>query len=135
MKCYLIGILIVFLLISCENEDGNETVISKNNTAKSHRTGDNCMDCHIQGGDGEGWFTVAGSLFDDTPEKTYINGTVKLTTESDGGGEIVHTIEADNNGNFFTTETIHFSNGLYVGVYGMNGEKTIYVFKDNYRSL
>lgn len=129
MKYFLMIIIIMAFLISCENEDGNETVISKNNTAKSHRTGDNCMDCHTQGGDGEGWFTIAGSLYDETQDKTYINGTVVLTTESGGAGETVHIVEVDNNGNFFTTETIDFSNGLYVGIYGINDEKQFMVSK------
>lgn len=125
MKCkYLFFYLISFILLAaCEKE--NETKISRNNSDESHNFGQNCMNCHISAGSGEGWFTVAGSLYDSTKANPYSNGTVKFTTEANGLGTIVKTIENDSNGNFYTTEPINFGNGLYVGVYGINGEQKL----------
>lgn len=121
---YLILALFTFILLSaCEKENENETKISWNNTDESHNSGQNCMSCHISGGGGEGWFTVAGSLYDKTQINAYPNGSVKITTEPNGAGTLVKTIENDSKGNFFTTESIDFGSGLYVGVYGTSGKQ------------
>lgn len=119
---YLIIVLFsLVFLTACENE--NETKISKNNTAESHNNGQNCMSCHVSGGSGEGRFTIAGSVYNNTKNTAYPNGTVKLFTQANGSGTIVKTIETDSKGNFYTTESVSFSDGLYVGVYGTNGEQ------------
>lgn len=127
---YLILALFSFILLSAcekenenENENENETQISWNNTDESHNLGQNCMNCHVSGGGGEGWFTVAGSLYDNTQTNAYPNGSVKITTEPNGEGTVVKTIEIDSKGNFYTTEKIDFGSGLYVGVYGTAGEQ------------
>ncbi len=129
-KSLLITALILLGLLSgCEKEDGNEKVISRNNTDESHKLGQNCMNCHVQGGDGEGWFTLAGSLYDQTKVNGYPNGNVKLFAEFNNSGTIIKDIEIDSKGNYFTTENIDFGNGLYVGVYGTNGEEKIMLSK------
>ena len=87
------------------------------------------MSCHVSGGGGEGWFTVAGTLYDNTQANPYPNGIVKLTTEPNGNGSIVKTIEVDSKGNFYTTEPIDFGSSLYVGVFGTNGEQKFMVSK------
>jgi hypothetical protein len=121
---YLNITMISFILFTaCEKENENETKISKNNTAESHKLGQNCMNCHVSGGGGEGWFTVAGSLYNNSQNSPYPNGSVKLTTEPNGSGSVVKNIEIDSKGNFYTTETIDFQSGLYVGVFGTNGEQ------------
>ncbi len=121
---HLIIALISFTLITaCENDDENETLISRNNTDESHYFGQNCMNCHLQGGSGEGWFTFAGSLYDNSKNNPYPNGLVKITTEPNGAGTQVKTIEIDSKGNFYTTEIIDFGNNLYLGVFGRDGEQ------------
>lgn len=121
---YLIIILITFILItSCEKENENETKISQNNTDESHNFGQNCMECHVSGGSGEGWFTLAGSLYNSSQTNAYPNGNAKLTSGPNGSGTAVKTIEIDSKGNFYTTENIDFGSGLYVGVFGVNGEQ------------
>ena len=123
-KKYLTIALFTFILFTaCEKENENETKISQNNTDESHNLGQNCMTCHVSGGDGEGWFTLAGSLYDKSKISAYPNGSVKLTTEPNGSGTLVNTIENDRKGNFYTTQTIDFGDGLYVGVFGTNGEQ------------
>lgn len=109
------------MFAACEKE--NETLISKNNADESHNMGQDCLICHVQGGDGEGWFRVAGTLYNNSQTSTYPNGNVKLTTEPNGSGALVKTIEIDSKGNFYTTETVDFGTGLYVGVFGTSGEQ------------
>jgi hypothetical protein len=104
---------------SCEKEENeNETKISSYGSNESHHAGDNCMSCHISGGSGEGWFTIAGTVYDDTKSATYPNATVRLYSGPDGTGNLEATVEADQKGNFYTTESIDFGVGLYVLVEG-----------------
>ncbi len=124
---FIVLSLTFFFFVSCEkeneNEDENETKISRNNTDESHNSGQNCMNCHVSGGGGEGWFILAGTLYDQSLTNTYPNGSVKLTTATGGTGTTVKVIEVDNRGNFYTTESIDFGTGLYVSVVGRNGEQ------------
>ncbi len=118
-------ILLLFALtalFSCEKEDGeNETKISTYGSSSSHNNGQNCMNCHKSGGEGEGWFTAAGSVYNSAQTASYINGTINLTTEAQNTGITKASIEIDQNGNFYTTEPISFTDGLYVSVTGTTG--------------
>jgi len=118
---FLAFCFISIFFISCEKE-GNETVISQYLSSESHNFGNNCMECHQKGGEGEGWFTVAGSVSNADQTSPYPNATVELTTLSQNTGTVIKTIEVDTKGNFYTTENISFGSGLYVTVKGQNGE-------------
>ena len=76
------------------------------------------MTCHKSGGGGEGWFTVAGTVYDDTKTAIYPNATVRFYSGPDGTGNLEATVEVDQLGNFYTTESIDFGSGLYVLVQG-----------------
>ena len=71
----------------------------------THRPGENCMACHGPNGLGPGLFTVAGTAFTSAGELNP-NTTLLLTTQRNGGGTVVLTLEADANGNFYTTEPV-----------------------------
>lgn len=101
----------------------NETNISSQNSSKSHNMGQNCMNCHKSGGDGEGWFTVAGTAYDSAGTNTYSNVTVKLYTGPNGTGTLKYTIDGDKLGNFYTTNATDFGSGLYPAVQGNNSTK------------
>jgi hypothetical protein len=113
-------LLCVCTFWSCEKEDddNNETKISAYNETESHKMGQNCMTCHMSGGTGEGWFNIAGTVYDSLKTNTYPNATVRLYTGANGTGTLKYTIEVDANGNFFTTESIDFSSALYPSVQG-----------------
>ena len=102
---------------SCEDE-GNETKISSYNSVENHKTGQDCMICHVSGGGGEGWFTVAGTVYNSWLTSVLPNATVILYTEANGTGDLVATIEVDEKGNFYTTKVIDFGTGLYTLVEG-----------------
>lgn len=113
----------LFVLFACEEEGGNETKISTSLSDDSHNAGQNCMKCHKSGGEGEGWFQAAGTVYHSNGTTTNSNAVVKLYTEPNGGGELVATIEVDKKGNFYTTEDIDFSSGLYPQLEGINKTK------------
>ncbi len=113
---FLVSVLIAF--VSCKKENVNETLISSNNENESHNSGNNCMNCHISGGQGSGWFTIAGTVYDSLQASTYPNVEVKLYTGQNGTGTEIKTIQVDGLGNFYTTEEITFGDGLYVAVIG-----------------
>ena len=130
MKKEILTILIVAVMVliafqSCEDE-GNETKISSYNSDESHKAGQDCMICHVSGGDGEGWFTVAGTVYDSVQTSALPNAIVKLYTGSNGAGDLVATVEVDQNGNFYTTKVIDFGTGLYTLVEGNTTTKNMY---------
>lgn len=96
-----------------DDDDENEVMISKAGDDDSHNNGQNCMNCHKPGGSGEGHFTVAGSMYRITTGQPSANDTLRLSTEPGEQGTIVKTIIADAKGNFYTTEAVDFSQGLY----------------------
>ena len=108
----------LIMIPSCEKEGSNESKISIYGSNDSHKAGQNCMSCHQEGGSGEGWFTVAGTVYDSQLNNTYENATVKLYTGPNGTGALKHTIQVDKKGNFYTTELIDFSEGFYTLVEG-----------------
>lgn len=111
------------MTVSCDKEhDENETKISKYNSSESHNAGENCMSCHKSGGEGEGWFNVAGTVYESSLSSIYPNSTITLTTEPNGAGNSVITIQGDARGNFYTTESVNFGTGLYVKLEGTSGE-------------
>lgn len=110
----------IIILPACEKE-GNETNISQAGR-HSHNAGLNCMNCHHSGGEGEGWFVVAGTAYDSTITHTYPNTVLKLYTAPHGGGTLKATLYGDASGSFYTTENVDFSSGLYPAVTGTSGQ-------------
>lgn len=108
------SLMAVFALQAC-NKDNNGSVenISSNGGNKSHNMGQNCMNCHKKGGEGEGWFTVAGTTYDAAGLNTKPNLTIKLYTAENAGGTLAATVYGDARGNFYTTKKVDFGSGLY----------------------
>jgi len=121
----MLGVLVLSLFVSCEkeeNENGeNKDMSSRYNENESHNAGQNCMSCHKSGGQGEGWFMVAGTVYNSAKTAVYPNATVKLYTGPNGTGTLVKTIEVDGKGNFYTTADMNFGSGLYTTVTGTTG--------------
>lgn len=123
MKLFRYFFSLIFLIIAfqaCENENAepDESKISTFGSTESHNNGLDCISCHVQGGDGKGWFTLAGSIYDSTLTRPYANATIQLYTERQGGGAVAYTVEVDALGNFYTTEPIDFGAGLFPAAVG-----------------
>ena len=112
----------LFFILSCKKNE-KATNISSYNETESHNMGQNCMNCHKSGGDGEGIFQAAGTVYDSTLSVTLPNTTVYLYTEQGGNGTLKHTIEVDGLGTFYTTESIDFGDGLYPTIKGATTSK------------
>lgn len=119
-----VSMVAVIGLGSCdtsENESGcGETNISQLGDDESHNNGANCMSCHTDGGEGEGCFTLAGSVYEPQSTIPLENVTLKLYTAAQGGGELRFTLNGDAIGNFFTTEDVNYA-GLYASLTGPSG--------------
>jgi hypothetical protein len=103
----LLGFLIISGMLffqSCEKEhEGcDEDNISITGDDDSHNQGQNCMQCHKNGGEGEGCFVVAGTVYDSLQTSTVQSGLIEFYTEPNGGGQKMKTIEIDSKGNFDT---------------------------------
>jgi len=110
--------LLLIVLQACEDEGENETKISSSLSSESHKSGENCMNCHVEGGSGEGWFTVAGTLAQNDSNTSFANTVVKLSSGPNATEALEYTIMVDELGNFYTTENINFTFGLYTSVEG-----------------
>ena len=124
-KLFLIVFFMSFTLIlfeSCEKEEDDdeksETKISSIGSNESHNAGLNCMTCHKIGGSGEGFFNIAGTVYDTSLAHIYPNSLLKLYSGPNATGELKHQIEVDAKGNFYSTEEINFDAGLYVSLTG-----------------
>ena len=129
MKRILIFILLPLgyglLLFSCEKEGAcDEYNVSQSNGSKSHNFGNNCMQCHQSGGEGEGCFNVAGSVKNNLLTAPATSGQVEFYTLPNGGGTLKYTVQIDSKGNFYTTEAMSVT-GLYPAIKNANG--TIYM--------
>lgn len=101
------------------------TLISTHGEAISHNVGQNCMQCHQQFGPGPGLFTAAGTIHD-IDGAPHPDGVVELRTAPGGGGELVLRIEADANGNFYSTEALPLPDmPVFPTVYSDDGARTI----------
>jgi cytochrome c553 len=126
---YAIATFIIAIVVlginSCEKGGCGESNISGFSQNESHNMGQNCMNCHKDGGEGEGCFNAAGTAYDGPNGNTLANCVVKLYTQPNGAGTLRATINGDAKGNFFTTESIDYNGGLYPVV--TNGSATAFM--------
>lgn len=107
------------VVMACsKDKDSGESAISQPQSTKSHNAGENCMTCHKAGGSGEGSFTVAGTVYNNKLSAIFPNAIIKLYTKPNSGGTLRAVISGDAKGNFYTTEKVDFSGGLYPVIFG-----------------
>lgn len=102
-------------------------LVSSNNGQDSHKAGQNCQSCHSDGGNGKGWFTVAGTVYDASRNNVNPNGTVQLYSGPNETGTLLMTIEVDGKGNFYTTSGVQFGDGIYTSVTGAGGNTRVMI--------
>lgn len=112
--------ILIFTFPSCKKNKCGDTNVSFSGGSKSHNFGQNCLNCHKSGGEGEGCFNVAGSASNSALTSNLTGGTIKLYTGAGGTGTLKYTIQIDSKGNFYTTESIDYS-GLYPAITGTSG--------------
>lgn len=115
----------IAFLGSCDDDSKNKcgkTLYSRNNESESHNMGQNCMNCHKSGGNGEGCFLVGGTIYESNKTTRVSGGNVKFYTGPNGTGTLVTTLEIDKLGNAYTTNSVDFGSGLYPVVTSAGGQ-------------
>ncbi len=108
-------LLIVFSCQKFQSPD-SKTLISRHDDDESHNNGRNCVDCHYSAGYAEGFFTLAGSAEGNTQGAFF-------DLHKEMNAPAIMTIEVDQLGNAYTTETIDYEGGLYVKTRASNGDE------------
>jgi hypothetical protein len=103
----------VIAFLSCNHAKDIVENISKHGSTESHNQGMNCMQCHKKGGEGDGWFYLAGTAYTNDGANPASNVTLLMYTEADGKGTIKKRLDGDALGNFYSTDILGFGTGLY----------------------
>ena len=123
-KLIVISFMLTVLSISffsCEKEGGcGDTNISASGGNDSHNSGQNCMQCHTNGGKGEGCFSAAGSVYNSALISPVNSGKVEFFTQANGAGQLMYTIQLDSYGHFYSTADMTLV-GLFPRVTGPTG--------------
>jgi cytochrome c553 len=109
----LIGLTLI-VIYSCNHANQLDENNSKYGDDESHNMGMDCMQCHKKGGEGKGWFYIAGTAYNG--ENAAEDVTVLIFSAPNGQGSIKNIIEGDKLGNFYTTDIIGFGTGLFPAV-------------------
>jgi cytochrome c553 len=112
----LLIILPLIAIISCNHADQLVQNNSEYGDDESHNMGENCMNCHKQGGEGDGWFYIAGTAYTNNGANPAKDVKVIMFTEPNGQGIVKKIIEGDKLGNFYTTDITGFGSGLFPAV-------------------
>ncbi len=99
--------------------DSQQPTVISSASATSHYSGSNCMSCH--NGTDAFAFSIAGTLYDSTKTNVYAGGTVEIYSGANGQGTLIVSLVSDKNGNFYTTEQVNLSSGVYPSVKNMHG--------------
>ncbi|HEV7779650.1 MAG TPA: hypothetical protein VGO58_00210 [Chitinophagaceae bacterium] len=122
-KIYMVMIVLVasatLFLLAC----GKNYNTSKHGGNKSHLSGALCITCHAPGGKAKETFTVSGTVYDESRLKVQQRSVVKLYTRAKARGKLIATLYTDDLGNFYTTQKIDFTQGLYPTLSGTPGAR------------
>jgi mono/diheme cytochrome c family protein len=115
----LLFALALLMIGGCDSDghrEDDEIMVSRFGESESHNAGRNCMNCHQSGGGGEGVFVVAGTVYKDDGVTTNPGTVVRIYTEPNEQGAVLMSLEVDDKGNFYTTESLDLRDGGYVTV-------------------
>jgi hypothetical protein len=104
-------VAIAFIMLRCDKfiKPENDPSHSVHLETESHHVGSNCMTCHYSEGSGEGWFTIAGTVFDNFE-------TGMLYAYDDYNSAPIDSLEIDGKGNVYTTDPFDFGDGKFFAI-------------------
>lgn len=114
----IFSLFLIFFCFSCELE--NENTLSQVDE-DSHNSGNDCLLCHKSQGNGEGIFSIAGTVYDSLKQSVYTNARVYVYNGPNTSGVLLFSIPVDQSGNFYTSTKVDFTKDIYVGVKSNNG--------------
>ena len=103
---------LVFLAPGCEDDD--DDLVSRFGDDESHRSGQDCQQCHREGGSGEGVVTVAGTVYR-AAGGTPLPGALVEIRDAEGAAVVVE-LQVDARGNFYTTRAVNWGEGRTIVV-------------------
>ncbi len=116
MRIWPLVVLISGLSFAACGGSGSPTSPSSTSTSTSsggsHNAGRDCTSCHR--------FTLAGTAYKADGTTVYPRAVIRLTTAVDGGTTVA-TLTADASGNFYTSASVAFGQGLYATATGTTG--------------
>ncbi len=98
---------------------------SASGLSKSHNKGMSCIACHTPGGQASKFpWTIGGTVYTSAAGTTpALNLVVQFYTGPNGTGTLKYVLNGDQKGNFYTSNTVDFTGGLYPAVVGPSGTK------------
>ena len=111
---FLIAIGLSFVECKKWTQKNTDTQISTHGDNEGHKKGQNCMNCHYTEGNGDGAFSIGGSIYGNV-------GDGMLYLYTDWTSPAIDSVEIDADGNVYTTEPVDFSNGLHVALRSGSG--------------
>jgi hypothetical protein len=124
ISCLLLSSIALTQQACKKTNNCDESKTSASGDDESHHNGENCMTCHTSGGKGEACFNLAGSVYDNSGTTPVNAGTIKLFTGPNGTGTLVTSLQVDSKGNFYTSEAVNFSGGVYPSYTNSSGTQT-----------
>lgn len=115
----IVGVLVA--LDACKHgkcEDGGSSSAGRH----SHNAGRDCMGCHLPDGEGEGCWTVAGSLYSPGGQHAPAGTRTLLFTRPLGQGDVAIELGSDQSGTIYTSNSLDFGLGLFPAVIGAAGD-------------
>ncbi|MBK8612193.1 MAG: hypothetical protein IPN85_01675 [Flavobacteriales bacterium] len=118
------GVVVTALFVampSCKHgkcEDGGSSSAGRD----SHNAGADCQSCHLPDGEGEGCWTIGGTVYDPNGDHPSAAAQFRLFTAPLGKGSLKLQLEGDQNGNVYTSQDVAFGNGLFAAVINANGD-------------
>ena len=117
---FLLTVLSISFFSCKKDAKCGATNISASGGDDSHNNGQNCMQCHTDGGEGKGCFSAAGSVYNSALSSPVNSGKVEFFTQANGAGQLMYTIQIDSYGNFYSTADMNVV-GLFPRVTGPTG--------------
>ena len=114
-------ISIAYIITSCQHtfDCGNETRVSTA-SGRSHNAGKDCLSCHTPGGQGDGCFSIGGTVYDQTGNIAP-TATIRFYSAANGGGTLKATVPVNTSGSFYSSASMA---GYYPVVVSKTGTKT-----------
>ncbi|MEO8587865.1 MAG: hypothetical protein ABI432_00710 [Flavobacteriales bacterium] len=113
--------LCVMLATACKHgkcEDGGSSSAGR----RSHNAGEDCSSCHHPDGEGEGCWTIDGTIYDHAGNSPTAAAEMRLFSAALGKGQLKLQLQGDGSGNVYTSQSIDFGPGLFPAVIGSNGD-------------
>ena len=118
----LLAMVILVFALGCKHGKCEVGPTSAAGTDRSHNEGENCQSCHLPDGNGNGCWTVAGTIYNANGTNTVTQAHVLLFGGPLGQGGQKLKLDNDDLGNVYTSQDVNFGSGLFPAVVSAAGD-------------